>query len=130
MKDFLASIDLVQIWRLIAFPVLIYLLKLLDNYMTHTKYNHIYQIVKELAKAAVKDVWEYYVKEIKDTDEWTEENKGKAKEMAIQEIVKGLSNEAYTLLKQYNQDFEGYLANAVESALYDVRQESKRNEQH
>ena len=130
MKEFLASIDLVQIWRLIAFPVLIYLLKLLDNYMTHTKYNHIYQIVKELAKAAVKDVWEYYVKEIKDTDEWTDENKGKAKEMAIQEIIKGLSNDAYTLLKQYNQDFEGYLSNAVESALYDIRQESKRNEQH
>jgi len=130
MKDFLASIDLVQIWRLIAFPVLIYLLKLLDSYMTHTKYNHIYQIVKELAKAAVKDVWEYYVKEIKDTDEWTEEAKEKAKEMAIQEIIKGLSNDAYTLLKQYNQDFEGYLSNAVESALYDIRQESKRNEQH
>lgn len=130
MKEFLASIDLVQIWRLIAFPILIYLLKLLDNYMTHTKYSHIYQIVKELAKAAVKDVWEYYVKEIKDTDEWTEEAKEKAKEMAIQEIIKGLSNDAYTLLKQYNQDFEGYLSNAVESALYDIRQESKRNEQH
>lgn len=130
MKEFLASIDLVQIWRLIAFPVLIYLLKLLDNYMIHTKYNHIYQIVKELAKAAVKDVWEYYVKEIKDTDEWTDENKGKAKEMAIQEIIKGLSNDAYTLLKQHNQDFEGYLSNAVESALYDIRQESKKNEQH
>lgn len=130
MKEFLASIDLVQIWRLIAFPVLIYLLKLLDNYMGYTKYNHIYQIVKELAEAAVKDIWEYYVKEIKNTDEWTEEAKNKAKEMAIQEIIKGLSNNTYTLLKQYNQDFEGYLSNAVESALYDVRQESKKNEQH
>ena len=130
MKEFLASIDLVQIWRLIAFPVLIYLLTLLDNYMTHTKYNHIYQIVKELAKAAVKDVWEFYVKEIKDTDEWTDEAKIRAKEMAINEIINGLSNSAYTLLKEYNQDFEGYLGNAVESALYDLRQENKHNEQH
>ena len=125
MKEFLLSIDWVKVWELVAFPVLAYLLHLLDDHMKTTKYNNLYYIVKKLAVSAVKDVWEFYVKEIKDTDEWTEEAKARAKEMAIQEIIKGLSDAAYKLLKEYNQDFEGYLGNAVEDALYDVRQEAK-----
>ncbi len=125
MKDFIMTVDWGKVWEIILLPLVIYLLHLFDDYMKTTKYNRLYSTIKELAKGAVKDIWENYVKEIKGTKFWDDDAKKEAQEMAIHDIIIGLSDNDYQLLQERNQDFEGYLTNAVESALYDLRQEAK-----
>src|SRR5574344_723628 len=70
---------------------------------------------------AVKDVYETIVKDIKGTEDWTEEKQAEVKEIAKQKAIMALSNSAYECLKEANGDFEDCLDSLVGTALFDVK---------
>ena len=70
---------------------------------------------------AVKDVYETTVKDIKGTDEWTDEKKNEVKEVAKTKAINALTTSAYQILKSANEDFEDYLDGLIGTALYDLK---------
>lgn len=84
----------------------------LDNYATI--------FYDEIVKA-VKSVYETTVKDIKGTDDWTDEKMEEVKEIAKNKAIQALSSIAYKTLKEANSDFEEYLDSLIGTALYDVK---------
>ena len=88
------------------------------GFTTIEKYTDIlYQNVVD----AVKDVYETTVKDIKGTDEWTDEKKNEVKEVAKTKAINALTTSAYQILKSANEDFEEYLDGLIGTALYDLK---------
>ena len=71
--------------------------------------------------AAVKDVYETTVKDIKGTEDWTPEKQNEVKELAKTKAIQALSNSADQILKAANNDFSAWLDSLVGTALYDLK---------
>ena len=109
------------IWTVVLLPVLTYLASQLQKWAKEKKVDSYYEILKDNISVAVKDIYETIVKDIKGTDNWTDEKKQEVKEMAKLKAIQGLSNSAYELLRQANTDFEEYLNSLIEASLYDLK---------
>ena len=78
-------------------------------------------ILKQNVVDAVKNVYEVIVKDVKGTEDWTEEKKMEVKELAKIKALHALTNSAYQVLKAANNDFDEYLDNLIGTVLYDLK---------
>lgn len=105
------------IWTIILVPIG----KQIYDQLKSKKLDKYAAILYEEVVKAVKSVYEVSVKDIKGTDDWTEEKKNEVKELAKQKAIQALSSIAYKTLKEANGDFEEYLDSLVGTALFDVK---------
>ena len=62
-----------------------------------------------------------FVAELKGTEQWTDETKAMALQMAKDKAIYALSTSAYEALKVANSDFQEYLTVLIEAKLYDLK---------
>jgi len=125
MKDVLQNIDWVEVcrivWTVVLLPILTYIGTQINNYAKSKKIDKYTDILYKNVVAAVKNVYETTVKDIKGTDSWTEEKQNEVKEIAKVKAIQALSNSAYEILKTANMDFDEYLDSLIGTALYDLK---------
>lgn len=127
MKDFITSLNLdwneviITLWTAILLPILTNVGREIRKYAEAKKIAKYTDILQNNVTSVVKDVYETIVKEIKGTEEWTEEKKDEIREIAKNKIIFALSTTAYECLKTANEDFEEYLDSLIESSLYDLK---------
>lgn len=127
MKELLQSLDwnamITTLWTVILLPILTYIANEIRKYAKAKNVDKYTDILQNNVVNAVKDVYETIVKDIKGTEDWTEEKQAEVKEIAKQKAIMALSNSAYECLKEANDDFEDYLDSLVGTALFDVKKQ-------
>ena len=125
MKEVLQNIDYSQViytlWTVVLLPVITYIGTQVGNYAKSKRIDKYTDILYQNVVDAVKDVYETTVKDIKGTDEWTDEKKNEVKEVAKTKAINALTTSAYQILKSANEDFEEYLDGLIGTALYDLK---------
>ena len=125
MKEVLQNIDYSQViytlWTVVLLPVITYIGTQVGNYAKAKRIDKYTDILYQNVVDAVKDVYETTVKDIKGTDEWTDEKKNEVKEIAKTKAINALTTSAYQILKSANEDFEEYLDGLIGTALYDLK---------
>ena len=110
MKELLSSLDwnevIVTIWTVVLLPILTYIGNEIKKYAEAKKIDKYTDILQKNVVSVVKDVYETIVKDIKGTDEWTDEKKEEIKQIAKNKIIFTLSTSAYECLKMANADFD------------------------
>lgn len=121
MENILQNIDWISlisaIWTIILVPIG----KQIYDWLKSKKLDKYASILYDEVVKAVKSVYEATVKDIKGTDEWTEDAKNSMKEIAKDKAIQALSSIVYKTLKEANSDFEEYLDTLIETALYDIK---------
>lgn len=127
MKDILNSLDwatiLGVIWTAIILPIGTKILTSVNRWLEARKLDKYGQILYDEVKKAVKAVYESVVKDIKGTDEWTEDKMNKVRELAKTKILQALPTIVYKVLSEANDDFGDYLDSLIDTALYDAKHE-------
>lgn len=125
MKDVLSSLDwttiLGVIWTAIILPIGTKILTTVNKWLEARKLDKYGQILYEEVKKAVKSVYESVVKDIKGTDDWTEEKMVEVRELAKTKILQALPMILYKTLNEANSDFYDYLDSLIDTALYDEK---------
>lgn len=125
MNEVLKSIDWVQVivtvWTVILLPILTYIGKQISDYTKAKQIDKYTDILYQNVVDAVKNVYEVIVKDVKGTEDWTEEKKMEVKELAKIKALHALTNSAYQVLKAANNDFDEYLDNLIGTVLYDLK---------
>lgn len=125
MKDVLNSLDwttiLGVIWTAIILPIGTKILTSVNKWLEARKLDKYGQILYEEVKKAVKSVYESVVKDIKGTDDWTEEKMVEVRELAKTKILQALPMIIYKTLNEANSDFYDYLDSLIDTALYDEK---------
>ena len=125
MKEVLQNIDYTQLiytlWTVVLLPIITYIGTQVGNYAKAKRIDKYTNILYQNVVDAVKDVYETTVKDIKGTDEWTDEKKNEVKEVAKTKAINALTTSAYQILKSANEDFEEYLDGLIGTALYDLK---------
>ena len=126
MKDILNSLDwatiLGVIWTIIL-PIGTKILTSVNRWLEARKLDKYGQILYDEVKKAVKAVYESVVKDIKGTDEWTEDKMDEVRELAKTKILQALPTIVYKVLSEANEDFGDYLDSLIDTALYDTKHE-------
>ena len=126
MKDILNSLDwatiLGVIWTAIL-PIGTKILASVNRWLEARKLDKYGQILYDEVKKAVKAVYESVVKDIKGTDEWTEDKMDEVRELAKTKILQALPTIVYKVLSEANEDFGDYLDSLIDTALYDTKHE-------
>lgn len=127
MKDILNSLDwatiLGVIWTAIILPIGTKILTSVNRWLEARKLDKYGQILYDEVKKAVKAVYESVVKDIKGTDEWTEDKMNEVRELAKTKILQALPTIVYKVLSEANEDFGDYLNSLIDTALYDTKHE-------
>lgn len=127
MKDILNSLDwatiLGVIWTVIILPIGTKILTSVNRWLEARKLDKYGQILYDEVKKAVKAVYESVVKDIKGTDEWTEDKMDEVRELAKTKILQALPTIVYKVLSEANEDFGDYLDSLIDTALYDTKHE-------
>nr|DAX08002.1 MAG TPA: hypothetical protein [Bacteriophage sp.] len=127
MKDILNSLDwatiLGVIWTAIILPIGTKILTSVNRWLEARKLDKYGQILYDEVKKAVKAVYESVVKDIKGTDEWTEDKMNEVRELAKTKILQALPTIVYKVLSEANEDFGDYLDSLIDTALYDTKHE-------
>ena len=127
MKDILSRLDwatiLGVIWTAIMLPIGTKILTSVNRWLEARKLDKYGQILYEEVKKAVKAVYESVVKDIKGTDEWTEDKMNEVRELAKTKILQALPTIVYKVLSEANEDFGDYLDSLIDTALYDAKHE-------
>lgn len=127
MKDILSSLDwatiLGVIWTAIILPIGTKILTSVNRWLEARKLDKYGQILYDEVKKAVKAVYESVVKDIKGTDEWTEEKMVEVRELAKTKILQALPTIVYKVLSEANDDFGDYLDSLIDTALYEAKHE-------
>ena len=127
MKDILSSLDwatiLGVIWTAIILPIGTKILTSVNRWLEARKLDKYGQILYEEVKKVVKAVYESVVKDIKGTDEWTEDKMNEVRELAKTKILQALPTIVYKVLSEANEDFGDYLDSLIDTALYDAKHE-------
>lgn len=125
MEELLKSLDwnavLTTLWTVVLLPVLTYCANEIHKYAQAKKIDKYTEILQKNVVDACKDVYETIVKDIKGTEDWTEEKQNEVKAIAKQKAVFALSNSAYECLKAANGDFDNYLDSLVGTSLFDIK---------
>lgn len=125
MKDILNSLDwatiLGVIWTAIILPIGTKILTSVNRWLEARKLDKYGQILYDEVKKAVKAVYESVVKDIKGTDEWTEDKMDEVRELAKTKILQALPTIVYKVLSEANEDFGDYLDSLIDTALYDAK---------
>lgn len=125
MSEVISNINwnemLITVWTVVLLPVLTYIGNEIRQWAKSRKIDKYTDILEKNVVNAVKDIYETIVKDIKGTDQWTDEKKEEVKELAKQKALQGLSNSAYECLTAANNDFEEYLDSLIGTALFDIK---------
>lgn len=125
MSEILANVNwsevVMTLWTLILLPLLTYIGNEIRKWAQSKKIDKYTDILEKNIVNAVKDVYETIVKDIKGTEDWTDEKKAEVHEIAKQKALNALSNSAYECLKAANSDFDGYLDSLINSSLFDIK---------
>lgn len=125
INELLASLDyqevLATVWTLIIVPILTWAGTQIGTWAKTKKIDKYTNILKENVLDAVKDVQATFVNEFKGTEDWTDERKAEALQLAKDKAIYALTDSAYKALKVANEDFDEYLTTLVEAKLYDLK---------
>ncbi len=109
MGEVLQNIDWTQViytvWSVVLLPVITYMGKQIAGYAKILRINKYTDILYQNVIAAVKDVYETTVKDIKGTVDWTDDRQKEVKEIAKNKAVNALTSSAYQILKTANENF-------------------------
>ena len=113
MNEVFKNIDWTQviytIWTVVLLPIITYVGTQIGNYAKAKKIDKYTDILYQNVVDAVKDVYESIVKDIKGTQDWTNEKMNEVKEIAKTKAINSLTSSAYQILKTANEDFDEYL---------------------
>lgn len=121
MEEILQNIDWMSLLSAVWTVVLVPIGKQIYDWLKSKKLDKYGVILYDEVVKAVKSVYETTVKDIKGTDEWTEEKQNEVKELAKTKAIQALSSIAYKSLKEANADFDEYLDSLVGTSLYDIK---------
>lgn len=125
MNEIISNIDWTQViitlWTVILLPVITYIGNEIRKWAKAKKIDKYTDILEKNVINTVKDVYETIVKDIKGTDEWTDEKKEEVKEIAKTKAIQALPNIVYETLKEANEDFYVYLDSLIGTSLYDLK---------
>lgn len=125
MSEILANIDWMEVitvlWSVVLLPLLTYVGTQLNEWFKAKKIDKYTDILYIEVVNAVKDVQETIVKDIKNTEEWTNDKKTEVRELAKTKALQALGSTAKKVLKEANDDFETYLDNLIGTALFDIK---------
>lgn len=122
MHELIENIDWVALitaaWTMVCIPIG----KQIYEYLKTKKLDRYAEILYKEVVKAVKAVYETEVKDIKGTPElWTSEKQEEVKQIAKLKAIQALSNSAYQLLYEANEDFDTWLDSMIGTALYDIK---------
>lgn len=122
IKNLVSDIDwaafIAAIWTIVCVPIG----KQVYDYLKTKKLDKYAKILYDEVVKAVKAVWETEVKNIKDNPKiWTKAKQNEVKEIAKLKAVQAISNSAYKMLQEANDDFENWMDSMIETALYDLK---------
>lgn len=121
METILQNIDWLSLLSAIWTIVLVPIGKQIYDWFKSKKLDKYASILYDEVLKAVKSVYETTVKDIKGTEDWTDEKQNEVKEMAKNKAIQALSSIVYKSLKEANADFEEYLDSLIGTALYDIK---------
>lgn len=125
MQEIIQNIDWMQvlavIWTVIIVPILTYAKKEFDEWVKSKDLDKYSTMLIDAVDSSVKDTYETIVKEIKKTDEWTDERKQEVLEHAKTKIKVALTTEGYSFLDTVHEDLELWITTLIEAKLYDLK---------
>lgn len=125
MQEIIQNIDWMQvlavIWTVIIVPILTYAKKEFDEWVKSKDLNKYSTMLIDAVDSSVKETYETIVKEIKKTDEWTDERKQEVLEHAKTKIKVALTTEGYSFLDTVYEDLELWITTLIEAKLYDLK---------
>ena len=129
MDNFWSSLDwgtlLTTIWTVILLPLATVIGTKINAIAKANKIEKYNNMLYTAAETVVKDLQDSVVKDIKGTDEWTDEKIEEIRQKAIDKAIASMSYEGYKILKEANSDFDTWVDSIIRAKLYDLKKESK-----
>ena len=129
MDNFWSSLDwgtlLTTIWTVILLPLATVIGTKINAIAKANKIEKYTNMLYTAAETVVKDLQDSVVKNIKGTDEWTDEKIEEIRQKAIDKAIASMSYEGYKILKEANSDFDAWVDSIIRAKLYDLKKESK-----
>ena len=125
MNEFLASLDwaaiISVIWTAVLLPIITTIGKKINDKFKMQKIEKYTDMLYEAAEIVVRDIQQSIVDNIKNTDEWTEENIEEIRKLAINKAIASMSYEGYKILKEANSDLDSWIDSIIKAKLYDMK---------
>ena len=125
MNEFLASLDwaaiISVIWTAVLLPIITTIGKKINDKFKMQKIEKYTDMLYEAAEIVVRDIQQSIVDNIKNTDEWTEENIEEIRKLAINKAIASMSYEGYKILKEANSDLDIWIDSIIKAKLYDMK---------
>lgn len=129
MDNFWSSLDwgtlLTTVWTVILLPLATVIGTKINAIAKANKIEKYTDMLYTAAETVVKDLQDSVVKDIKGTDEWTDEKIEEIRQKAIDKAIASMSYEGYKILKEANSDFDSWVDSIIRAKLYDLKKESK-----
>ena len=129
MDNFWSSLDwgtlLTTVWTVILLPLATVIGTKINAIAKANKTEKYTNMLYTAAETVVKDLQDSVVKDIKGTDEWTDEKIEEIRQKAIDKAIASMSYEGYKILKEANSDFDSWVDSIIRAKLYDLKKESK-----
>lgn len=129
MDNFWSSLDwgtlLTTVWTVILLPLATVIGTKINAIAKANKIEKYTNMLYTAAETVVKDLQDSVVKDIKGTDEWTDEKIEEIRQKAIDKAIASMSYEGYKILKEANSDFDTWVDSIIRAKLYDLKKESK-----
>lgn len=129
MDNFWSSLDwgtlLTTVWTVILLPLATVIGTKINAIAKANKIEKYTNMLYTAAETVVKDLQDSVVKDIKGTDEWTNEKIEEIRQKAIDKAIASMSYEGYKILKEANSDFDSWVDSIIRAKLYDLKKESK-----
>ena len=128
MDNFWSSLDwgtlLTTVWTVILLPLATVIGTKINAIAKANKIEKYTNMLYTAAETVVKDLQDSVVKDIKGTDEWTDEKIEEIRQKAIDKAIASMSYEGYKILKEANSDFDTWVDSIIRAKLYDLKKES------
>ena len=129
MDNFWSNLDwgtlLTTVWTVILLPLATVIGTKINAIAKANKIEKYTNMLYTAAETVVKDLQDSVVKDIKGTDEWTDEKIEEIRQKAIDKAIASMSYEGYKILKEANSDFDTWVDSIIRAKLYDLKKESK-----
>ena len=129
MDNFWSSLDwgtlLTTVWTVILLPLATVIGTKINAIAKANKIEKYTNMLYTAAETVVKDLQDSVVKDIKGTDEWTDEKIEEIRQKAIDKAIASMSYEGYKILKEANSDFDSWVDSIIRAKLYDLTKENK-----
>ena len=129
MDNFWSSLDwgtlLTTVWTVILLPLATVIGTKINAIAKANKIEKYTNMLYTAAETVVKDLQDSVVKDIKGTDEWTDEKIEEIRQKAIDKAIASMSYEGYKIIKEANSDFDAWVDSIIRAKLYDLKKESK-----